>query len=224
MSRRLSSTAKLLCVIQVLAAALLISACGGSSSTRPATASGAQNAASEPSLAGPKANRDAAVKAKRDPVTNGVVTHRPFHGTGGGEVNDDNPGNADAPGAGNTDVRRAPGPSDPCTLVSRAEAQTIVGAPVDKPVEAPLGPTCIYRPESAKNLITLSVGSIDFARIKAQIRNRRRLDVSGHAAYCGNYGQPTTFVPLASGRALTVTAPCAIGIRFAAKAFPRLNT
>jgi hypothetical protein len=224
MSPRLSSTVKLLCVIQVLAAGLLISACGGSSSTRPATEPGAQNAASEPSLAGPKANRDTPAKANRDPVTNGVVTHRPFHGTGGGEVNDDNPGNADAPGAGHTDVRRAPGPSDPCTLVSRAEAQTIVGAPIDKPLEAPLGPTCIYRPASAKNLITLTVESMDVAKITAHIRNRRHLDVSGHAAYCGNYGQPTTFVQLASGRVLTVTAPCAIGVRFAAKALPRLNT
>src|ERR1700754_305620 len=33
----------------------------------------------------------------------------------------------------------------PCNLVTRSEAGRIIDAPVDRPVEAPLGPTCIYR-------------------------------------------------------------------------------
>jgi hypothetical protein len=108
--------------------------------------------------------------------------------------------------------------------VSGAEARSIVGRPIATPVEAPLGPTCIYRPVGAKDLITLTVGSSDFTRVRARIRKRTQRDVGGRTAYCGDYGQPTTFVPLGRGGTLTITAPCAIGIRFAAKALPRLKT
>jgi hypothetical protein len=92
------------------------------------------------------------------------------------------------------------------------------------PVEAPLGPTCIYRPAGAGSLVTLTVGSSDFARVKPHLRNRTELKVDGRTAYCGDYGQATTFVSLASGRILTVTAPCAVGVQFAAKAVPRLRS
>ncbi len=209
MSARLAPAAKLLCVIQVVAAALLIAACGGSSSTTLRHRAGRSGRSHG-------TGAYAAAKAGHDVVTNGVVTHRPLHGTGGGEINDDNP--ADTGG------HPATAASDPCTLVSRAEAQAIVGRPIDTPVEARLGPTCIYQPAGAKNRITVTVESINVAAIKRHIRKRTQLNVSGRTAYCGTYGQPTTFVPLAGGRALAVTAPCAIGIRFAAKALPRVKT
>ena len=118
----------------------------------------------------------------------------------------------------------ASGQSDPCKLVSRAEAQAILGRPIDNPVEARLGPTCIYRPVGAKSFITLTIESIDLAKALARVRNRTRVDVGGRTAYCGNYGQSMTFVQLTRGRVLTVTAPCAVGVRFAAKALPRLET
>jgi hypothetical protein len=206
--------ARVLGVILPMAAAMFIAACGGSSSTRSTTAPGTQSAASEGAAV-------AAAKAHRDVVINGAVAQRPFRGTGGGEINDDNPGNADSP---NTNVRPAHPQSDPCMLVSRAEAQAILGRPIDSPVEAPLGPTCIYQAMGAKSFITLAVESIDFARIKPHIRARAQFNVSGRTAYCGTYGQPTTFVPLASGRVLRIIAPCGLGTRFAAKALPRVRT
>ena len=69
----------------------------------------------------------------------------------------------------------------------------------------------------------MTVESIDFAKIKAHIRNRTQFGVGGHIAYCGVYGQPTVFVPLTGGRILTITAPCVTGVRFAATALPRLS-
>ena len=150
-------------------------------------------------------------------MTGGVTAHRPVHGTGGSEPNDGNPGRADRAG------QAATGQSDPCKLVSRAEAQAILGRPIDNPVEAPLGPTCIYRPIGAKSFVTLTIESIDLAKALARVRNRTRVDVAGRTAYCGNYGQSMTFVQLTRGRVLTVTAPCAVGVRFAAKALPRLE-
>ncbi len=216
---RFKPGAKLLCAIGLAAATLLIAACGGSSSTRSDSATTPivhSAATTSQSAAAGKSVPYADTKAGRDVVSTGVVTHRPLHGTGGGEINDDNPGRADTGG------HTATGQSDPCTLVSRAEAQAIVGKPIGAPVDAPLGPTCIYRPAGAKSFITVAIESIDFATIKPLIHNRTQSTINGSTAYCGTYGQPTTFVPLSDGRVLDITAPCAVGARFAAEALPRL--
>lgn len=210
MTTRYAPGAKLLCVTLLAAAVLLIAACGGSSSTRSATAAAGQGVSSEPS---PRTS----AQAHRDPMSNGVVRQRPMRGTGGNEINDDNPGRADS---GNG---KATGQIDPCKLVSKAEAQAIIGGPIASPQEAPLGPTCIYQPLGAKTFITLTVESIDFAKIRSQIRDRMRVEVGGRTAYCGDYGQSMTFVPISGGRVLSITAPCTAGTRFAAKALPRLD-
>jgi hypothetical protein len=203
MSTSFKPAAKALCPLAVLAATLL-TACGnsssdGSSSTRSATASGDQSAAKEP----------AAYARAHGSVTAGVVTHRALPGSGGATLNDDNPRQAGThPKAGR----------DPCTLVSKAQAQAILGRAISNPVEAPLGPTCIYQPAGTKSLVTVTVASVNFATIRRHLRDRKRIDVNGHTAYCGTYGQVATFVLLAHGRVLNVTAPCAIGTRFAAQA------
>ena len=163
------------------------------------------------------AGDSAATRTNPDTVTNGVVTHRPAPGTGGGEINDDNPGRADS-GSGTTNGRL-----NPCTLVSKAQAQAIIGRAIAAPVEAPLGPTCIYRTQDAKSMVTLTVESLDFSKVKPQMRNRTQLAIGGHTAYCGNYGQQVTYVPLAGGRVLNVTASCTVGARFAAKALNRIS-
>jgi len=195
--------------ILFVAAALLISGCGSSSPTRSAASTSGQSASSE-------AVAHKTPRVNRDVVTRGVVTHRPMAGTGGGEINDDNPGSADS-GRGKVTGQ------NPCTFVSKAQAQAIVGRPIDALVEAPLGPTCIYQSPGAKSAITLTVESIDLTKIQPHIRNRRRVKVEGRTAWCGDYGQPMTLVPLAGRRVLDITAPCAIGIRFAVIAMPRLK-
>ncbi len=146
----------------------------------------------------------------------GAVVQHPKRGTGGDEINDDNPGVADS-GSGS-----ATGQLDPCTLVSRAQAQAILGHPIEAPQEAPLGPTCIYQPVGARSFVTITVEAIDLAKIEPDIRGRKQLNVAGHAAYCGQYGQPTTLVAVGRGRVLSITAPCVVGARFAAEALPRV--
>jgi hypothetical protein len=211
MSIRLKLDPKPICAILLAGTTLLIAACGASSSTAGTTvaSSGDPRAAANPTVSSYS-------KAHHDVVSSAAVKHRPRHGTGGAEVNDDNPGQADA-------GSRPTVGQDPCKLVPQAQAQAIIGKPIGKPTEAPLGPTCIYRPVGADSLITMTVESTNFAGIRAHIRHRTQLDVSGRPAYCGTYGQPTVFVPLASGRVLEITAPCAIGTRFAATALPRLG-
>ncbi len=202
---------RLLAGAQIAGAALLIAGCGGSSSggssTAATTASSAQSADVTPG---------AYAKSHHDVVSGEVITHHPANGTGRAQANDDNPARADAGG-------RRSGAPDPCTLVTQAQAQAILGVAVAAPVQAPLGPTCIYRPAGAHTFVTMTVESVDFAKIKAHIRGRTQFAVVGHTAYCGTYGQPTVFVALSVGRVLAVTAPCVTGARFAAAALPRLG-
>lgn len=209
---------KPLCAIPLMLAATLLAACGSSSSTPPATTS----AVDQNTGARSRAHVDA--RTRPDPVTNAVVTHRPLHGTGGSEINDDNPGSADAPhGSGKTDVRPAAGRTNPCTLVSRAQAQAIVGEPIASMQEAPLGPTCIYQPAGSKSFVTLAIEPINLPKVLAHVRGYSEAHIKGHTADCGVYGQPTTFVALPRAGVLTITGPCAIGAKFAATALPRLG-
>jgi hypothetical protein len=113
---------------------------------------------------------------------------------------------------------------DPCMLVTRSQAQAILGKPVAALTEAPQGPTCIYRPRGAKSFITLAVESENFSKVEpqSQLRDRISLKVAGHNAYCGVVGTPMLIVSLANGKFMSVAAPCPIAASFATKALARL--
>jgi hypothetical protein len=180
------------------AAALLGAGCGASSPPRPPGAS--------------------AATAPAHVFGDGVSTHRPASGSAGAVHSSENREAAAAgPGAGNA-ARRSP-----CTLVSRAEAQRILGAAIASMQQAPLGPTCIYQPAHAASAVTLAVEAVDFRTLKRQISHLARVSLAGHTAYCGTYGRPSVFVPLAGGMVLNVAAGCAPGARFAATALARLG-
>lgn len=111
----------------------------------------------------------------------------------------------------------------PCNLVTAREAAQIIGHPVQQPVEAPQGPTCVYRPRSGKaSLVAVAVQSTRFAAIKAHLEAMRTAEVGGRTAYCGRYGQPMLYVPLSGGRLLSVTGTCSTAKSFAAKALKHL--
>jgi hypothetical protein len=208
MQHRRRSFTRWFCALALAVAALLLASCGGSSSTSSPTATHASSVAKAPA-------RTTIVRG-RDRVSNKAVTYRPLHGTGGGELNDDNPGNADV---GNQNR----GSEDPCTLVSRAEGQAILGGTMSAPSEAPQGPTCIYQRVGSSSFVTLAIDSSDLANIRAHIHGVKSSRINGLTAICGVYGQPTTFVALSSGRVLSITAPCAVGRRFATAALKRLK-
>jgi hypothetical protein len=204
----------------LLAAATLlfaVSGCGSSSSSSQTSATtsptGATAGASKIYSARPVAPRD----TNPDVVSKGVSVHRPANGTGGDEINDDNPGGADS-GHGST-VSQV----NPCTLLSAAGAQAIVGRPFNAPQEAPLGPTCIYQPQGGGTFITLAVEPIDYHKVMQQTQKLTTHQIAGYTIYCGDYGQPTAFAALPKGRILDVRAQCAVGIRFAAQALAHLK-
>jgi hypothetical protein len=111
----------------------------------------------------------------------------------------------------------------PCNLVTQAQARAIFGAPVKAPVEAPQGPTCVYRTATGDGFVAIAVQSLDFRDVKPLLRQRRAVDAAGRTAFCGQYGQPMLYVPLARDRVLSVAGPCAQAKRFAARAVRELT-
>ena len=112
--------------------------------------------------------------------------------------------------------------ANPCTLVTKAEAQIIIGRPIEAPQEAAQGPTCIYRTPDSATFITVAVVTQNFGQIKTLIKNLNQVSGLGHEAYCGDYGRPTLYVLLSTNTLLTITAPCPAAERFAVKALARL--
>lgn len=103
----------------------------------------------------------------------------------------------------------------PCNLVSPAEASAILRSRVRAPVEAPQGPTCIYRTASGAGFVTVAVQSLDIAQIRRRLRDRRSVRVAERPAYCGVHGQPMLYASLPGSRVLAVSARCAIARAFA---------
>lgn len=193
------------CLVSPAAAALLLAACGGSSSHGVASApvQAARTVQPIPKLLGSVGS--ARVQASRS----GPVKARNQAGMIDDEVN--------ASGAK---------PLNPCTLVSRSQARAILGKPVGQPVQAPQGPTCIYRLAGGKRFVTLAVESLKFSTVKpqAQLRDRMSVTVAGHVAYCGVAGGPMMLIPLSAGRVMAVTAPCPIAASFARRALGHITT
>jgi hypothetical protein len=111
----------------------------------------------------------------------------------------------------------------PCNLVTKAQAQAIMGAQIQDPLEAPQGPTCIYRTRDGRNFITVAVQPVKFATIKRQLADRKAVAIHNRTAYCGRYGQSMLYMPLSGGRVLSVAARCKVAKRFALTALGRLN-
>jgi hypothetical protein len=111
----------------------------------------------------------------------------------------------------------------PCNLVSRSQARAIVGAALEVPVEAPQGPTCIYRSQDGDAFVTLSVQSADISELRRDMHVRQRVSVADLRGYCGTHGQPILYVPLAGERVLSVAAPCPRARAFATRAVSRLD-
>jgi hypothetical protein len=110
----------------------------------------------------------------------------------------------------------------PCALVTRAQAQALIGAPILQPLQALQGPTCIYRSRSGTRFVTLAVQTADIRALRSRLRHPRRIAIASRTGYCGTLGHPMLVVGLSSGRVLGVAAPCSLAARFAARALRRL--
>jgi hypothetical protein len=128
-----------------------------------------------------------------------------------------------ATGTGTTGQDSAPG-QNPCTFVTRSEAEAILHAQLLRQIEAPQGPTCILEVKGQKQSITLAVQAINLPRYIAQMKTKpTQLVIGGNTAYCGRLGTSLLLVELGGGRVLQVVAPCAAAEALAAKALPRIK-
>lgn len=112
--------------------------------------------------------------------------------------------------------------SNPCALVTKAQAQQILGTRLLDPVMAPQGPTCIYRDRSGRSFATVAFQATGIQRLRRAARRVHAVEVGDRTAYCAVNGAPVLYLPLAAGRVLSVNAQCEIATRFASRALPHL--
>lgn len=195
------------CLIVIVIAGIAVAACGGES--RPAPAGSASN----PLVAAPS-----------EPVAGRSNESQPrHHGSAGTSKG---AGTADAqPGYQKLLEHQTARPQSrfsPCNLVTPNRARAILGEPVAAPVEAPQGPTCIYRSRSGDDFTTIAVQAVPFSQLRRQIPKPQRLHVAGRTGYCSGRGQSIVYVPLPERRVLSVGAPCGVAKQFALTALQRL--
>ena len=99
----------------------------------------------------------------------------------------------------------------------------MIGSPIGNPQEVPLGPTCIYKAANSATQVNVAIQAADFSQIKPLIQDLTAATVAGHQTYCGTYGAPTLYAPLAAGTILEINAPCALAGQFATKALRRVG-
>ena len=191
---------RLLCLLALAAAGLILAACGGS---KPAPAPGSP----EKPLVAEQTRLGATGSAARN-----------NEGAGAGVQA--------KPGYESLVKKQSSHPRTrftPCNLVTASQARAILGAAIQDPVEAPQGPTCIYRSRNGKSFVSVAVQQGNFDKLSKQLRLRHRVNVSSRTAYCGTYGQPMLYLRLSGGRVLSVAAQCAVAKQFATKAVRQLS-
>jgi hypothetical protein len=174
-----------------------------------------------PALFGACGESEPATKAPPGSPENPLVSQADHAGN-----DPDAPGDASQPGYADLVDRQSTKPaqrSSPCAYVTKKQAQQIVGSALLDPVEAPQGPTCVYRDRGGATFITVGVQDGGFSALRDDVRRLRRVSVADRRAYCGVYGAPMLFLPLAGGRVLSVTAQCEVAMEFARSAVPRLD-
>jgi hypothetical protein len=195
---------RLLCLLALSSAGIAVTACGGSSTPPPASGSPQKPLVAEQTRLGGADQTGRSNEASASPSASASAAKPSYDAL----------------------VKKQPSHPrsrfTPCNLVTPAQARSIVGAPILAPVEAPQGPTCIYRTRNGKSFVSVAVQTVDFDKLKPRLRPRQRIAVTGRTAYCGTYGQPMLYVPLSGGRVLSVAAHCAIAKQFAIAAVRQL--
>lgn len=152
------------------------------------------------------------------------------------EAGSDDDGGPARPGATSESAANVPGYRDlvseqiprpqsrftPCNLVTKAQAESVIGSPIRTPVEALQGPTCLYRSSSGSVFVSVSLERISLNVLRHQMRDEKKVTVAGHDGICGTLGRQVLYVPVSAGRVLSVAAPCDLARGFAAKATPQL--
>jgi hypothetical protein len=114
--------------------------------------------------------------------------------------------------------------TNPCTYVSAGQAAVILRVASVTVEDAPLGPTCIFKPKRGKTEVTLAVEVIRLSSEVHVMKHVSKLSISGHTAYCGTLGGTLLLVALTHADVLVVSAPCTEARAFATTALRRIKT
>jgi hypothetical protein len=112
-------------------------------------------------------------------------------------------------------------PAQPCRLVSESEAASILEAAVDVS-EGLQGPSCIYASRDSTEQVAVVVDNGPLSSLRNRPDMASRIQVGGRTGWCLRHGTSSVEVPLADGRVLDVSGPCAAATRFAALALDRV--
>jgi hypothetical protein len=112
----------------------------------------------------------------------------------------------------------------PCNLVSRRQAGAILRTAIAEPIEAPLGPTCIYRAQRGRAYVTVQVKSASFRALAGTLSRPAAIRVASHRAVCGAGSASTLLVALPRHRVLSIGGPCVTAMKFASTAVRRLES
>ena len=115
------------------------------------------------------------------------------------------------------------GLAQPCQLVSRGEAASILEGAVDVS-EGLQGPTCIYSSQDSARQVAVVVEEASFSNLRKRPDKASRVQVGDRTGWCLRYGSSSVEVPLSEGRVLDVSGPCAAATRFAALALDRVQS
>jgi Protein of unknown function (DUF3558) len=130
---------------------------------------------------------------------------------------------ATPPGAAaGSETGTAAAEANPCGLVSKGEAATILGGSVRTSLGRQ-GPTCIYAPEGSGPQMTLVVEQTSLPGLKRNAAQATPMQVGGTSGWCLRYGSTSVVASLPDGSVLHVTGPCALAARFAAQALGQLS-
>jgi hypothetical protein len=200
----------------VACSAGLLAGCGGGSSLSqsPAGEPGAPSAApatpaaSEPVADATPPASDRIVKS-RDRITksNGSTEIVTGQFLGGHDTDEKSPSGAK--------------PIKPCSLVPATSARAILGSKV-KVVERPQGPTCIF--SGAGPQISLVVEQISLRPFINSAKKAHAVTAAKHHGWCVKYESTSVVFGIGGGRVLSIAGPCAVGVKLAAVALPRISS
>ncbi len=114
-------------------------------------------------------------------------------------------------------------PAQPCRLVSRSEAASILEETVSVS-EGLQGPSCIYASRDSTQQVAIVVESAPLSTLRKRPDRSSRVEVAGRSGWCLRHGSSSVEVPLSDGRVLDVSGPCAAAARFAALALDRVES
>lgn len=103
-------------------------------------------------------------------------------------------------------------PIKPCSLVSEAQADTILGGGVTIS-EHLQGPTCVFKGSGRE--VTVVLMDAPLKPLLANAARSQRLTLDGDEAWCVSYEVTSVVAPVGEGKVLQVTGSCPAAARFA---------